>query len=359
MHSWSDDDTSCVHHIQHPQRTTTTTTTNFLCMINEEHDSFYNTGISFKVPNISSSHNNISNMSTPTSSAHSSILSDVSSDSSTMVNNICVLAEGKICICSTCEAARKKLMLSKKRGLDVGSRTSPSSHTLINESGENSKKVRTLEQTQINNINNEKGDPFEMCQPVTKMNEEEKLQKMTSACRTILACIGENPNREGLLKTPSRWAKALLFMNKGYKQNVFDVTNNAVFSEDSHKEMVVVKDIDIHSLCEHHMLPFTGRVHIGYIPNGKIIGLSKLARIADIFSRRLQVQERLTSQIADAVVEAVEPLGVAVVIESSHFCMVMRGVQKVGAKTVSSAVRGCFEKDPKTRAEFFSIIHQR
>ena len=189
------------------------------------------------------------------------------------------------------------------------------------------------------------------------MSDEEKLEKMSHACKTILTCIGEDPTREGLLKTPQRWAKALLFFTQGYDQKLCDVTNEAVFAE-NHNEMVLVRDIDIHSLCEHHMVPFTGKVHVGYIPNGKIMGLSKIARIAEMYARRLQVQERLTSQIAEAIVEAVEPLGVAVVMESSHFCMVMRGVQKVGASTVTSCVRGCFQTDPKTRAEFFSIINR-
>lgn len=192
---------------------------------------------------------------------------------------------------------------------------------------------------------------------MAQLSEAEKLKLMTNACKTILTCIGEDPSREGLLRTPQRWAKALLFLTHGYEKNLHDVTNEAVF-EENHNEMVLVRDIDIHSLCEHHMLPFTGRVHVAYIPNGKIVGLSKIARIAEVFARRLQVQERLTSQIADAIVEAVNPLGVGVVIECTHFCMVMRGVQKSGASTVTSCVRGCFESNPKTRAEFFSIINR-
>jgi GTP cyclohydrolase IA len=258
----------------------------------------------------------------------------------------CVLSKGKLCICSECEANREKLMQGKNKRKPITDDAS-------------SKKLRS------NSVMDEEDESTTMpdavlCQPVSgpALSEEEKLEKMTTACRTILKCIGENPDREGLIKTPSRWAKALLFMTKGYQQNTASVTNEAVFTEDSHKEMVVVKDIDIHSLCEHHMVPFTGKVHVGYIPNGKIIGLSKMARIAEVFSRRLQVQERLTAQIADAVVEATDPLGVAVVVECSHFCMVMRGVQKTGSKTITSSVRGCFEKDPKTRSEFFSIIHR-
>lgn len=190
------------------------------------------------------------------------------------------------------------------------------------------------------------------------MTEEERIKKMSEACRTILECIGEDPMREGLLKTPERWAKSLMFLCQGYSLTPELVMNDAIFSE-NHDEMVVVRDIDIHSLCEHHMVPFSGRVHIGYIPNGQIVGLSKLARIAEMYARRLQVQERLTRQIADAIVAIVRPLGVAVVVECTHFCMVMRGVQKTAAVTTTSSVRGCFESNPKTRAEFFSILHGR
>jgi len=197
------------------------------------------------------------------------------------------------------------------------------------------------------------------CPAVPIMSDEERLEAMKGACKTILNCIGEDPNREGLFKTPKRWAEALLFLTKGYTQTVEDVTNDAVFEEGmgAAEDMVVVRDIDIHSLCEHHMVPFTGKVHVGYIPKKKVLGISKIARIAEVFSRRLQVQERLTREIAGSIMQAIDPLGVAVVVECSHMCMVMRGVQKVGSNTVTSSVLGCFQTDSKTRAEFFSIVN--
>ncbi|KAI0123445.1 GTP cyclohydrolase I [Xylariales sp. AK1849] len=183
----------------------------------------------------------------------------------------------------------------------------------------------------------------------------ERLEKMRAAIRTILECVGEDPDREGVLDTPTRYAKAMLFFTKGYQQNVKDIVNDAIFHE-GHNEMVIVKDIEIFSLCEHHLVPFTGKMHIGYIPKNNVIGISKLPRIAELFSRRLQVQERLTKEVADAIMEILKPQGVAVVMESSHLCMVMRGVEKTTATTITSCVLGCFERKEKTRNEFLSLV---
>ncbi|KAI1284709.1 GTP cyclohydrolase I [Xylaria sp. FL0933] len=182
-----------------------------------------------------------------------------------------------------------------------------------------------------------------------------RLEKLRGAVRTILECVGEDPDREGVLDTPTRYAKAMLFFTKGYQQNVRDIVNSAIFHE-GHNEMVIVKDIEIFSLCEHHLVPFTGKMHIGYIPRDNVIGISKLPRIAEMFSRRLQVQERLTREVANAIMEVLKPQGVAVVMESSHLCMVMRGVEKTTTSTITSCVLGCFERKEKTRNEFLSLV---
>ena len=178
---------------------------------------------------------------------------------------------------------------------------------------------------------------------------------MEKAVREMLDLIGEDPSREGLQRTPHRVAKAWEFLCSGYNQDVEKVLNGAVFHE-KYNEMVIVKDIDFFSVCEHHLLPFYGRVHIAYIPNGKIVGLSKIPRLVEVFSRRLQVQERLTQQIADTLFETLEPDGVAVVVEARHLCMMMRGVEKQNSAATTSAMLGSFREDMRTRSEFLNLI---
>lgn len=191
----------------------------------------------------------------------------------------------------------------------------------------------------------------------TPEEAQQRLDKLADAVRTIFECIGEDPDREGIRDTPQRYAKALMYFTKGYEENVRDLVNGAVFHED-HDELVIVKDIEVFSLCEHHMVPFIGKMHIGYIPNRRVLGLSKLARLAEMFSRRLQVQERLTKQVALAIAEVLKPQGVAVVMESSHLCMVMRGVQKTTSSTTTSCMLGAMRNSAKTREEFLSLLNR-
>ena len=184
---------------------------------------------------------------------------------------------------------------------------------------------------------------------------QEKIDELMVHYREILRLLGEDPDREGLLKTPERVAKAMSFITKGYAQDPIDILRSAIFKEE-YQQMVLVKDIELFSVCEHHMLPFIGKAHVAYIPNGYITGLSKIARVVECFARRLQVQERLTVQIRDSIQQALNPLGVAVVIEASHTCMQMRGVEKQRSVTTTSAFTGCFLSDPRTRDEFMQLI---
>ncbi|RLD43502.1 MAG: GTP cyclohydrolase I FolE [Bacteroidetes bacterium] len=185
--------------------------------------------------------------------------------------------------------------------------------------------------------------------------DDETTQKLAFHYKEILGLLGEDSNREGLLETPVRVAKAMQFMTQGYHANAKEIIQSAVFTED-YKQMVIVKDIELYSMCEHHMIPFIGKAHVAYIPNGRVMGLSKVARVVEVFARRLQIQERLTMQIKDAIDDAINPLGVAVVIEAKHLCMAMRGIEKQSSVTTTSDFTGAFLNDPKTRDEFLRLI---
>jgi len=188
-------------------------------------------------------------------------------------------------------------------------------------------------------------------------NEPATETRFESAVRDMLELVGEDPAREGLLKTPERVERAMRWLTRGYELDAAEVIGDALFQED-HQNMVVVRDIEFYSMCEHHMLPFFGKAHVAYIPDGRIVGLSKVARVVDVFARRLQVQERLTDQIAQALEDALRPRGVGVVLEASHFCMMMRGVEKQNSRTLTSALRGVFREDASTRNEFLRLVQR-
>ena len=187
------------------------------------------------------------------------------------------------------------------------------------------------------------------------MKKEEQIA-FEEAVKTMIASVGEDPTREGLLKTPERVFKAFQFMYGGYQESAEEILRSALFTT-SNDEMVLIKDIEFYSTCEHHLLPIIGRAHVAYIPDGKVVGLSKIPRVVNVFSRRMQIQEQLTEQIADAIMETIEPKGVAVVLQARHMCMEMRGVEKINSTTTSSALRGLFKSDQKTRLEFFNLIN--
>ena len=184
-----------------------------------------------------------------------------------------------------------------------------------------------------------------------------KIARMEQSFRALLESVGEDPEREGLVRTPTRAARAFEFLTNGYRQDLDEIVNGAIFSSDA-SEIILVKDIELYSMCEHHLIPFIGRAHVAYIPNGKVIGLSKVARIVDVFARRLQIQEQLTVQIADALMKTLQPGGVGVVVEAKHLCMMMRGVEKQNSIMKTSCLLGSFKEDARTRSEFLALLKE-